>query len=113
MTDDIKLTMLGISILTCKIRLKFETDDFKVLVLAIFVSSFFWSSLQPQTKRFGMSQWMIKSSSRHLNNFYSLLATLAPLLTKSWTYFIIPLAPVLRLVLNTDRQAILINQMKD
>ena len=72
MTDDIKLTMLGISILTCKIRLKFETDDFKVLVLAIFVSSFFWSSLQPQTKRFGMSQWMIKSSSRHLNNFYSL-----------------------------------------
>ena len=41
MTDDSKLTMLGISILTCKIRLKFETDDFKVLVLAIFVSSFF------------------------------------------------------------------------
>ena len=40
MTDDSKLTMLGISILTCKIRLKLETDDFKVQVLAIFVSSF-------------------------------------------------------------------------
>ena len=51
---------------------------------------FLWSSLQPQTKRFGMSQWMIKSSPRHLNNFYSQLATLDPLPTKSWTYFIIP-----------------------
>ena len=32
--------MLGISILTCKIRLKLEIDDFKVQLLAIFVSSF-------------------------------------------------------------------------